>query len=166
MSIFQVIASKRYSTINSLQEILTYVTRVTGTRSALIYGAYVSPFNPFAQMEYVKGVFAQEDGKTFYHYVFNPDADIDLNTAYLMGIDMANAIANFGGKFQVIMAVHVDKELPHCHFVANNIDFETGARFDLNKKNLYDLKTLLSSIAESYGVSAILRFSFPENDGN
>ena len=166
MSIFQVIASKRYSTINSLQENLTYATRVTGTRSALIYGAYVSPFNPFAQMEYVKGVFAQEDGKTFYHYVFSPDTDVDLRTTYAMGVDMANAIANFGGKFQVIMAVHLDKEIPHCHFVANNIDFETGARFNLNKKNLYDLKTLLSGIAESYGVSAIRRFSFPENDGN
>ena len=166
MSIFQVIASKRYSTINSLQEILTYATRVTGTRNALIYGAYVSPFNPFDQMEYVKGVFAQEDGKTFYHYVFSPDTDIDLRTAYAMGINMANAIANFGGKFQVIMAVHLDKEIYHCHFVANNIDFETGARFNLNKKNLYDLKTLLSGIAESYGVSAIRRFSFPENDGN
>ena len=70
MSIFQVIASKEYSTINSLQETLTYVTRVTGTRSSLIYGANVSPFYPFAQMELVKGVYAQEDGKTFYHYVF------------------------------------------------------------------------------------------------
>ena len=159
MSIFQVIASKEYSTINSLQETLTYVTRVTGTRNSLIYGANVSPFYPFSQMELVKGAYAQEDGKTFYHYVFNPDSDIDLKTAYAMGKEMANAIANFRGNFQVIVAVHTDKEFPHFHFVANNIDFNTGARFDLNKKNLHDLKELLNEIAVAYGVSEIRYFS-------
>ena len=165
MSIFRVISSSNYA-INTLQEILTYVTRVTRTRTDLIYGAYVSPFDPCTQMIFVKEVYAQENGKAFYHFVFNPDEDISIEKAYAMGVAMTNIIANFCGKFQVIMAVHIDSESPHCHFVANNIDFETGNRFDLDKKNLYDMKTLLSDIAESYGVSAIRRFSFSENDGN
>ena len=165
MSIFRVISSSKYA-INTLQEILTYVTRVTGTRTDLIYGAYVSPFDPCTQMLFVKELYAQENGKAFYHFVFNPEEDISVETAYAIGVEMANAIANFGGKFQVIMAVHIDGESPHCHFVSNNIDFETGNRLNLNKKNLYDMKTLLSDIAEDYGVSAIRRFSFPENDGN
>ena len=165
MSIFRVISSSKYD-INTLQEILTYVTRVTGTRTDLIYGAYVSPFDPCTQMLFVKEVYAQKTGKAFYHFVFNPEEDISVETAYAIGVEMANVIANFGGKFQVIMAVHIDLESPHCHFVANNIDFETDNRFDLNKKNLYDMKTLLSDIAEDYGVSAIRRFSLLENDGN
>lgn len=165
MSIFRVIASSNYS-LSKLQGILTYVTRVTGTRTDLIYGAYVSPFDPCTQMLFVKEVYAQETGKAFYHFVFNPDEDISIEKAYAMGVEMANTIANFCGKFQVIMAVHIDLESPHCHFVANNIDFETGNRFDLNKKKLYALKEKLSNIAETFGVSGIRHFSSAENDGN
>ena len=104
MSIFRVISSSNYA-INTLQEILTYVTRVTGTRTDLIYGAYVSPFDPCTQMLFVKEVYAQENGKAFYHFVFNPEEDISVETAYAIGVEMANAIANFGGNRRRVAAL-------------------------------------------------------------
>ena len=167
MSILNVPHSSNY-TIDSLQEKLTYVTRVTATRYDLIYGAYVSQFNPFRQMHLVKQVYAQEHGKAFFHYIFNPSPsdNIDSKTAYQMGVQMADAISTFGGHFQVIMAVHTDTDYPHLHFIANNIDFSSGVRFDLNKKNLYDLKLSLNRIATSFGVSPIPCFSYTVNDDN
>lgn len=167
MSIFHVPISRSYI-FDSLLEKLTYVTRVTATRSDLIYGAGVSTVMPFHQMQFVKEFFAQEYGKAFFHYIFNPEEsdNVDVYTAYQMGVEMADAISSFGGHFQVIMAVHTDKSYSHLHFIANNIDWCSGRRFDLDKKNLYLLKLLLSNIANSFGVSSIRCFSSTENDDN
>ncbi len=167
MSILNVPHSDSYI-INSLLDKLTYVTRVTATKANLIYGAGVSPFLTFQQMQFVKEYFAQEHGKAFFHYIFNPEEsdNVGVYTAYKMGVKMADAISSFGGHFQVLMAVHIDKAYPHLHFIANNIDLVSGQRFDLNKENLYRIKVLLSNIACEYGVSPVRYFSYPKNDDN
>ena len=165
MSILKIPHSRSYI-IDSLLEKLTYVTRVTATRYDLIYGAGVSSFMPFQQMQFVKEFFAQEHRKAFFHYIFNPEEsdNVDVHTAYKMGVKMADAISTFEGHFQVVMAVHIDTSYPHLHFIVNNIDWVSGQRFDLNKDRLYRIKLLLSNIAIEFGVSRC--FSSYANDFN
>lgn len=128
-----------------------------------IYGAGVSTLNPFHEMMLVKEAYGETDRKGFYHYTFNPEAGEDIpDEQFLdMGVEMAERLSRFNGRYQVLMAVHFDGDDSngkHLHFIANTIDVDTGRRMKLAKEDLFRLKSELSAIAEKFGVERIRRY--------
>lgn len=158
MSIFKVV-NYTHDGPAHLQDRLTYIRRVEATRSSYIYAVNVSRVVPFEQMMYVKEAYNQNKGKTHYHYVLSPEADdfdyVPLDKFYEVSQRIARFIAGFYGQFQVVSAVHLDGEYPHLHIIANNIDFETGERFDLSKGRLHELKEIISDMLTRVGMSEI-----------
>ena len=88
--------------------------------------------------------------------IIGRDDIYSLEDFYMAGIQIAEHIAHFCGRFQVVMAIHfnVGKQL-HIHFIANNIDMDNGHRMDLSKKRLSELKFGISAILVQYHISAI-----------
>ena len=166
MSIFNVIRRADDDFV-TLQYILTYVVRAAATMPEYIYGVGVSEWDSYRQMMLVKRDFGQEDGKAYYHYVLNPDfSDYEGLTErrlFEISLDIANLIANFYGRFQVVDAVHFDTEW-HLHFIANNIDLLTGERFDLSPSRLEELKLEVNKILDKAGISPV-PVSSHENNG-
>lgn len=167
LSIFKVVNYTHESTAH-LQDRLTYIRRVEATRTSYIYAVNVSGTAPFEQMMYVKDAYNQNRGKTHYHYVLSPEADdfdvVSLKEFYEVSQRIAKLIAEFYGQFQVVSAVHLDGEYPHLHIIANNIDFETGERFDLPKRRLYELKEVISDILRRAGMSEIKQYGYEMDD--
>ncbi len=106
-------------------------------------------------------------GKAFFHYVFSPDPE-DYCTGEMLA-EIAKKLATFlskcGGCFQTIYAVHITNtdtgellDLPHIHFVVNNIDFINGTRLDLSEPVLYAMIEGFDQISRSYGLSAIKKW--------
>lgn len=157
MSIFRVISNED-NNIDSLQRKLIYITRATATLDCLIYGNSVSVYYPYEEMLMVKESFNQSNGKAYLHYVLNLDANdnIDTETFFEMAKKIANFIGSFYGNYQVVMTVHLNVENHiHMHCIANNIDYLTGNRMNLDMKKLHELKIQISKIVGNYGVSAI-----------
>jgi len=160
MSIFKVVSYKSHSTgLYGLQDVLTYIRRATATQTAYIYGVNVSEFDPFTEMALVKAAYNQSRGKMFNHYILNPEPE-DCCPSLLLrlwaaGQEITKYISRFHGAYQVIFAVHFDCDYPHLHFIANNIDYETGKRFDLGLKRLCELKKAISVILIQYGISKV-----------
>ena len=161
MSIFTV-ENKQGNMLNSLQNTLTYILRITATRRCYIYGSAVSIYNAYDEMMQVKEAFDQVIGKGYFHYTLDPDPfDILLvNSFYAMGIEVAEMIGHFYGDYQVVMAIHFNEKQYHIHFISNNIDYITGNRLDLDRKKLSELKDNINIILEKYRVSAILKKDF------
>ena len=168
LSIFKVV-NYTYDGPANLQDRLTYIRRVEATRTSYIYAVNVSGTAPFEQMMYVKDAYNQNRGKTHYHYVLSPEEDdfdvVSLKEFYEVSQRIAKLIAEFYGQFQVVSAVHLDGEYPHLHIIANNIDFETGERFDLPKRRLYELKNDINVILSQAGMSKIKQCYCPTDSG-
>lgn len=148
---------------------LNYVRRAGATDYDGLYASGVSIDNVFDEMMLVKDSYFQGEGKGFFHYVFAPD-DGDLytmNKLYDTGIQITELIAHYFGHYQVLMALHyIDEMRPHIHIIANNIDLDTGERFDLNRSRLYLLKEKINVLLFGTGISPIqIKFSGYKHDG-
>ena len=167
MSIFKVVNYK-HDDLNHLQDRLTYIRRIEATRSRYIYGAAVSETDPFSPMKNVKQAYHQTNGKTHFHYILSPEKEdfekVSLHVFCEASKDVTDLIASFGGAFQTISGIHFDSEIPHLHIIANNIDYETGRRFDLSRWNLNELKEKINEILDRFGISRILRYEVVEDD--
>ena len=158
MSVFKVVKYGSDS-LAHLQDRLTYISRITATRSSYIYGVAVSEFDPYRGMALVKQSYFQDDGKTHYHYILNPEEEdfenVSLDDFCKVERRVAELIAGFYGHFQVISAIHTDGDYPHLHVIANNIDYENGQRFDLSLPKLTELKCCINNILGEFGISEI-----------
>lgn len=160
MSIFK-IGNKKDDSCYTLFDVLQYIRRQDAADIDTIYGAGVSVTYTFEEMMNVKETYGQENGKAYFHYIFNPAEDdiIDDDRFFDMSVEMANYLHCFSGTYQVLMSIHHDKERLHVHFVANNIDTMTGQRMNMNMKRLFQLREGISKIAEAYGISAIRQYN-------
>lgn len=158
MSIFTV-ENKQGNIVEGLQGILTYVMRMDAADRRYMYGSAVSISNAYYEMVQVKQIFKQMRGKAYFHYILSPSLsdDLQLDKFFAMGIKVAEVIHHFHGNYQVVMAIHFNTAQYHMHFIANNIDYLTGSRLDLNRQKLSELKTLINTILTEYGISMILK---------
>ena len=160
MAILRVINDRTGNAVSNLQEKISYIKRESVADMDFIYGAGVSVIDPFSEMMMVKEAYGETDRKGFFHYTFNPEDGkaISDEKFFDMGVEMAEHLSRFNGRYQVLMAVHFDEgesNGKHLHFIANNIDMETGHRMKLAKTDLFRLKTGLSAIAERHGVEGV-----------
>lgn len=151
------INSKHNFTLHDLYAICNYITNSGSTRQDLIYGNNISVFFPSENMELIKQVFHQNYGKTYFHIVLSLDTHdfISLLEYKSLSVEVCDLLANFHGSFQVLMAVHINTENLHTHFISNNIDYLLGKRFHFNLAKLYEVKHKINLILEKYNVSAI-----------
>ncbi|MBB5337636.1 relaxase/mobilization nuclease domain-containing protein [Pectinatus brassicae] len=171
MSILRVII-KSDDGIDCLNEKIVYAINYRATRFDLIGGVNVGIRNAYAEMLQVKKVFNESvarqsatlNGKAFFHYVFSPEREDCCSGEMLADIakKLAVFLSEYEGNFQVIYAVHVTDvdtgellDLPHIHFIVNNINFVNGVRLNINKSFLYAIRTEIDKIIECYGLSAI-----------
>ena len=171
MSIFRVI-TKADDGIDCLNEKLVYVVNFRATQFDLIGSVNVGIRNAYVEMLQVKKVFNESmdrrsatlNGKAFFHYVFSPEKDdsCSVETLIVIAKAVAKFLSEYGGEFQVVYAVHITDvetgeylELPHVHFIGNNISFVDGRRFNLSKAILYDMREYINDICYRYGVSVI-----------
>lgn len=160
MSIFNINPQQNFA-LHDLYAICNYVTNTGSTRLDLIYGSNISIFFPSENMELIKQVFHQNYGKTYFHSVLSLATDdlINLLEYKSLSVEVCDLIASFHGSFQVLMAVHINTENLHTHFISNNIDYITGQRFDFNLAKLYEIKHKINAILEKYNVSAIKTYT-------
>ncbi len=156
MSIFKVI-TKKDQDLNDLYSRCIYITDCRSTKLDLIYGSNINIHFPFNSMILVKKIFNQENGHTYHHFVLSVDTSdtVDPYTFYVLSVQVCELIAYFGGNYQVLMAVHINTDNLHTHFICNNIDFLTGKRMNVNYSMLHGIKENINLILENYDLSTI-----------
>ena len=165
MSIFSVENDRTGNSTYTLFEKILYVKKAYATSYDLMYGANVSITNTFDEMMMVKENAGQEKGKGYFHYVLSPEEADDCSAAqmYAIGCKVAEMIGCFEGHYQVLMTVHRDTSHIHAHFIANNIDYMTGLRMNLNRSRLMMLKQRTNELLHQEGISLISVFSYENN---
>lgn len=158
MPIIHFINSKT-QTAGGMKNVLAYVTRTEKTQSE--DKQYVTALNcsaptAYAEMLATKNAYHKNSGRMYYHLVQSfPKGDgTPLELAHRIAVELTERAF---GKYECVVATHIDREHIHSHIVFNSVSFEDGRKYHSNGNTVQELMDLSDEICMRYGVSVLDR---------
>jgi len=156
MPIIHFINSKT-QTAGGMKNVLAYVTRQEKTKSE--DKQYVTALNCSAPTAYdemlaTKNAYHKNSGRMYYHLVqsFPKGDDTPPELAHRIAVELAEKAF---GKYECVVATHIDREHIHSHFVFNSVSFEEGRKYHSNGNTVQKLMDLSDEICMKYGVAVL-----------
>ncbi|MBR6617197.1 MAG: relaxase/mobilization nuclease domain-containing protein [Oscillospiraceae bacterium] len=158
MPIIHFINSKT-QTAGGMKNVIAYVTRTEKTESE--DKQYVTALNcsaPTAHDEILatKNAYHKNSGRMYYHLVqsFPKGDDIPPELTHRIAVELAEKAF---GKYECVVATHIDREHIHSHIVFNSVSFEDGKKYHSNGNTVQELMDLSDEICMKYGVAVLDR---------
>lgn len=160
MAIYKAIFNGRKgtNTHGALRNCLEYVLSPAKTNSEYCY--MIGPYTPnsmdfnsvYGSFLDVKKEWDKDDKRMYAHTVisFPPNEAITPEQALEFGIRFAEKTYN---GYQVAVAVHLDKEHTHIHFVINSVSYIDGKKFQKSRNDLKRDKEYCNELCAEYGYS-------------
>lgn len=105
-------------------------------------------------MQITKRLYNKTGGRQYYHLVqsFPKGYDISPGLAHKIACEFAEKAF---GKYECVVAAHIDREHIHSHIVFNSVSFEDGRKYHSNLDSVKDLMKLSDEICLQYGVPVL-----------
>lgn len=139
----------------SLKKAINYITQPAKTNPELVGGLNCDWERAYDEFIDTKAEFEKEEGIQAKHMIMSFDVRDDLT------VELAKQIADeflqqtmFDG-FQVVYAVHRDREHIHTHFLINSVNMDNGKRWHQTSTDLTNLKLKSNELCRKYGLSEI-----------
>ncbi|MBQ7004194.1 MAG: relaxase/mobilization nuclease domain-containing protein, partial [Oscillospiraceae bacterium] len=156
MPIIHFINSKT-QTAGGMKNVIAYVTRTEKTESE--DKQYVTALNCSAptahdEMLATKNAYHKNSGRMYYHLVQSfPKGDgTPPELAHQIAVELAEKAF---GKYECVVATHIDREYIHSHIVFNSVRFEDGRKYHSNGNTVQELMDLSDEICMKYGVAVL-----------
>ena len=149
--------NNKTQTAGGMRNVLTYVSRKEKTVSEdkrFVTGVNCSPETALDEMTATKNLYHKNDGRLYYHLVqsFPSGYEIEPELAHKIAVELAEKAF---GKYEVVVATHIDREHVHSHLVVNSVSFEDGKKYHSNKESVEQLMNLSDEICQHYGVHVL-----------
>lgn len=107
------------------------------------------------EMMAVKKRFGKEDGIVAFHgYQSFAEGEVTPDMAHEIGVRLAEEL--WGGRFQVLVATHLDKKNHiHNHFVLNSVSFLDGLRYNDCIATYMEMRKASDRLCREYSLSVI-----------
>ena len=156
MPIIHFINNKTQSA-SGMRNVLSYVSRKEKTVSEdkrFVTGVNCSPETVLEEMTATKNLYHKDGGRLYYHLVqsFPSGYEIDPELAHKIAVELAEKAF---GKYECVVATHIDREHIHSHLVMNSVSFEDGKKYHSNKESIEQLMKLSDEICQRYGVHVL-----------
>ena len=104
----------------------------------LVTGINCQPESVYADFMTTKRLHHKTDGVLFYHMVqsFPKGEAVDPVTAHAAALKLAEYYEGH----EVLVCTHTDREHIHSHFLINSVNFDTGKKLHIAKKQLQELR--------------------------
>ena len=165
MPIIHFINSKT-QTAGGMKKVLAYVTRTEKTQSE--DKQYVTALNcsketAYEEMLATKNTYHKNSGRMYYHLVqsFPKGDDTPPELAHRIAVEL---VEKAFGKYECVVATHIDREHIHSHIVFNSVSFEDGKKYHSNGNTVQELMDLSDEICMRYGVAVLDRQPQKEKD--
>lgn len=124
----------------AMRGVMLYVMqekKTTWEGEPLISGINCQPRSVYDDFLNTKLLYRKDGGVMFYHMVqsFPKGAAVDPRQAH----EAARRLAEYFDGCEVLVCTHVDREHIHSHCVINSVNFETGKKLHMAKKQLQEL---------------------------
>ena len=149
--------NNKTQTAGGMKNVLNYVSRKEKTVSEdkrFVTGINCSPETALDEMTATKNLYHKPDGRLYYHLVqsFPSGYEIEPELAHKIAVELAEKAF---GKYECVVATHIDREHIHSHFVFNSVSFEDGKKYHSNKESIEQLMNLSDEICQHYGVHVL-----------
>lgn len=156
MPIIHFINSKT-QTAGGMKNVLAYVTRTEKTKSEdkqYVTALKCSAPTAYEEMIATKNTYHKNSGRMYYHLVQSfPKGDhTSPELAHQIALELAEKAF---GKYECVVATHIDREHIHSHFVFNSVSFEDGRKYHSNGNTVQELMDLSDEICMRYGVAVL-----------
>ncbi len=149
--------NNKTQTAGGMRNVLNYVSRKEKTVSEdkrFVTGVNCSPETALDEMTATKNLYHKHDGRLYYHLVqsFPSGYGIEPELAHKIAVELAEKAF---GKYECVVATHIDREHIHSHLVMNSVSFEDGKKYHSNKESVEQLMKLSDEICRRYGVHVL-----------
>ena len=116
----------------------------------LVSGINCQPQSVYDDFLNTKLLYHKDSGVMFYHMVqsFPKGAAVDPRQAH----EAARRLAEYFDGCEVLVCTHVDREHIHSHCVINSVNFETGKKLHMAKKQIQELMQRNDMICQEMGL--------------
>lgn len=156
-------------TYRTLDGIVKYIASNEEHNDLVLYYDAVGadPFRATRDMLSVKAAYNKRGGSEYVQIIVSlMEAEIICQDDVARFQSASRAIADMMfNKYccQIAYAVHGNTDNLHAHFVINSVRYVDGYKLQLGKKELFQLKTIVSDILNQYGFSRLLYYSADKN---
>ena len=110
--------------------------------------------NAYEQMQRTKISREKTDGILAFHIIQSFDKEeVTPEQAHKLGIEFAEEM--FEGRFEVIIATHLNTEHFHNHIIINSVSFKDGLRYYDNKENYARMRHINDNLCKSYHLKVV-----------
>ena len=149
--------NNKTQTAGGMKNVLNYVSRKEKTVSEdkrFVTGVNCSPETALDEMTATKNLYHKPNGRLYYHLVqsFPSGYEIEPELAHKIAVELAEKAF---GKYECVVATHIDREHIHSHLVLNSVSFEDGKKYHSNKESVEQLMKLSDEMCRRYGVHVL-----------
>lgn len=152
MAVYTVVnKAGQYRDTNAVQDVISYITSPGKVSSDGIVCGAVSLEDAVVAMNHVTKIHHKEFGPRLRHSVlsFSPEEPITPRQVKMVARE---CVHYYEDDYQIIAAVHEDKEHPHIHFVMNTTSHRTGRKYRGDKADYYAFLSHMKRAAAPYGI--------------
>lgn len=147
---------RKYHDDNAIYDVINYCLNSEKTPHNLIGGYGLDVFQAADQMKRLTQAYGKDHGVSLRHFVFSLSEKETHRLGQYVFTELyriAGYIAlYYGHEYQIVFAVHEDKECPHVHFVMNTLNFVTGKKYPGDKKDYCAFQEYIKRfLYENYG---------------
>ena len=149
--------NNKSQTAGGMKTVLGYVSQEKKTvreDRKYVTGINCSPQSSYEEMMLTKRLYNKTGGRLYYHLVqsFPKGYDISPELAHRIACEFAEKAF---GKYECVVATHIDREHIHSHIVFNSVSFQDGRKYHSNLDSVKELMELSDEICAAHGVSTL-----------
>lgn len=146
--------NKPNRTYAGMRSVINYMLNPDKTNDTLTSGIGVNPANAYNEMAALKQIMGKTDKRLWYHFVQSFPLYDNITPALALEIALKTA-EYWKDEYQILIAVHTDKQHIHAHFVLNTVNIETGKKYTQNNEQRIEIQALSDRICEEYGLHVL-----------
>ena len=165
--ILNIMGSEGRNPASHLKNALEYIQNPDKTEECVLVGSInCLPDTAFEQMEETKNIFHKTGKRQGYHVIisFSPEEKVTAEQAMYVLEHFAKDV--LGDDYEVVYAVHTDREHMHGHLIWNSVSMTTGKKYNSPKSNWKNhLQPITNKYCDELGLS-IMPAEYSKNPKN
>ena len=165
--ILNIMESESRNPATHLKNALEYIQNPDKTEECVLVGGInCLPDTAFEQMEETKNIFHKTGKRQGYHVIisFSPEEKVTAEQAMYVLEHFAKDV--LGDDYEVVYAVHTDREHMHGHLIWNSVSMTTGKKYNSPKSNWKNhLQPITNKYCDELGLS-IMPAEYSKNPKN
>lgn len=140
---------------HDLSQVLDYAENADKTdHFCYVTGINCIPDAAAEQMTMTKQRYGKTGGNVAFHaYQSFKPGELTADQCHQIGVELAQRL--WGGRFEIVVATHLNTGCLHNHFVLNSVSFADGKRYNDCKATYREFRRLSDEICREHGLAVI-----------